>query len=417
MLPKFGKSDPLTVTPRQAAILINLMYVGTGAGALFILAFMNRYGRRTILLASAAPKILAWILLMFAQTVELVYVARFFGGLSHGVIFTLLAMYQCELTSPETRGVVGALLSELINTSVMVMYGLGIWLARPTVSIVALSFQVAFCLGFPLYCPESGYFLVRENRIADAEATLKWMLAKDDVAKELEEVQRVVGLEDGMDVKEMGLKAWVAGVLGRHRPENRRAALVGLILASALTLSGCGPLLAYQHEIYTVANFGAVSPEVSMLTTGFANIIGGLVCLVVIRRLGKRLVMLIAAPLVSGSLIAIAAFFAALEAGQDVDMFRWVPTVFLFVYMFAYGFALYPLVYTYMGEIFSYEMKQFAATAFALYFSVSSVASVEIYEVDLFPSVISGFTDLGFFWYRCCTSTTGSTCPSGVFLS
>lgn len=377
MLPKFGKTDPIEITPDRSVLVVNSLYIGTGVGAIFLFFIMNRVGRKTILLGAALPKMLSWILFAAANSYTLICLARFSAGLSHGVTFTVLSIYQCEITSEQIRGTAGAVMSDLINTSVLVIYVAAMWLPRFTTSMMALAIQVIF-FGTFLFCRESPYFLIRKNKQKAAEQTLKWLLNREDVKKELEGVERIVAKEDAL--ANSNLLTQIRQVFSKR--ENRRAAVIAIILATALTWCGCAPIFAYQSYTFSAAGFD-LSTNVSITLTGVSNIVGGFACILSISRLGKRPILLIAMPVICFSLLIIAVFFSFMERSYDVKKFNWIPTVFIVVYIFAYGFSLYPLVYTYMGEIFPYEMKAPAAISFAIFFSVSSVCTVQIYQVSI----------------------------------
>lgn len=266
----------------------------------------------------------------------------------------------------------------LLNTGMMLAYAIGLWTSRFAMSMISLSLPAAFLAIF-LWLPESSVFLTRKNKLTSAERTLKWALGKEDVIEELEEIKRIVATEE-KNSERRGMARSVQELFARR--ENHRAFRIAIILLSALTLTGAAPLLAYQSFIFVEAGF-EVSTNVSIVMTGCAIVVAGSVCVSVVRLTGKRLLLLISTPICVLSLATIAIFFGLLSAGHDVSMLRWMPTVFLVIYVLGYGLALNPIPLAYIGEIFHVDVKPPAAIFSSLYYAVTTILVVKFYQVGL----------------------------------
>lgn len=266
----------------------------------------------------------------------------------------------------------------LLNTGMMLAYAIGLWTSRFAMSMISLSLPAAFLAIF-LWLPESSVFLTRKNKLTSAERTLKWALGKEDVIEELEEIKRIVATEE-KNSERRGMARSVQELFARR--ENRRAFRIAIILLSALTLTGAAPLLAYQSFIFVEAGF-EVSTNVSIVMTGCAIVVAGSVCVSVVRLTGKRLLLLISTPICVLSLATIAIFFGLLSAGHDVSMLRWMPTVFLVIYVLGYGLALNPIPLAYIGEIFHVDVKPPAAIFCSLYYAITTILVVKFYQVGL----------------------------------
>lgn len=265
----------------------------------------------------------------------------------------------------------------LLNAGMMLAYAIGFWASRFTMSMICVTIPSLFLVTF-VWLPESSVFLTKKNKLTSAERTLKWALGKDDVVEELEEIKRIVATEDCNADRTLrrSLKKMFA------RRANRRAFRIGAIVMSALTLTGAIPLLAYQSFIFEEAGF-AVSANISILITGLAIVIAGSVCVMLVRITGKRLLLLISAPVCVLSLATMAIFFELQSSGHDVSKLRWIPSVFLVIYILGYGLALNPIPLAYMGEIFHVDVKVTAAILSSLYYAVSTIAMVKFYQVGL----------------------------------
>lgn len=373
ILPKFNRTDPLQVTSDEMVWVVNLMYVGVGLGSIVPYLLMDRVGRKGTLLFAAVPKIASWIVTGLAGTVPQLYIGRILAGVGCGITYSVLPMYIGEVTSKRTRGPLGTLMAVLLNTGMLLAYAIGLYVSRFTMSMISVCVPILFILTF-VWLPESSVFLTRKNKLSSAERTLQWALGKNDVEEELEEIKRIVATEE------------TTATIGRSfkdtygKRENQKAFKIALIVLSALTLTGAAPILAYQSYIFEEAGF-YISTNVSIVMTGCAIVLAGTTCVMVVRRVGKRSLLLIAAPVCVLSLATIAIFFALLSDGYDVSQFKWVPTVFVVIYVLGYGLALNPIPLAYVGEIFHIEVKVPAAIFCSLYYAVTTTAVVKFYQV------------------------------------
>lgn len=263
----------------------------------------------------------------------------------------------------------------LINIGMLLIYAIGLSTSRFTTAMISLCAPILFLVTF-IWLPESSVFLTRKNRLVTAEKTLQWALGKEDVDEELEEVKRIVETEDKCN--KMTLKDMFKEIF--NRAQNRRAFHIALILLSGLTMTGAVPILAYQSYIYSEAGF-EISVNINIILTGLAIVLGGSVCVMVVRITGKRLLLLIATPVCVVSLITIAIFFELQYAGYDVSRFKWMPMVFVVIYVLGFGFGLNPIPLAYIGEIFRVEVKVLAAMLNALYYAIGTTVIVKFYQV------------------------------------
>ncbi|KAL0115903.1 hypothetical protein PUN28_011056 [Cardiocondyla obscurior] len=374
-IPKFNGEDPLKVTSDEIAWIVNLMYVGVGIGSLVPFILMDNIGRKGTLLVTTAPKILSWIFIGLSTSVPFIYVGRILAGIGCGITYAVMPMYLGEISSKRTRGPLGTLMAVLLNIGMLLIYAIGLWISRFTMAMISVCAPVFFLLTF-MWLPESSVFLTRKNRLGPAEKTLQWALGKENVEAELEEIKRIVETEDKcgkMTLREMFKECFT-------KAQNRRAFRIALILLSGLTLTGASPVLAYQSYIFDEAGF-EISINASIIMTGVAIVLAGITCVSVVRFAGKRLLLLIAAPICVVSLTTISIFFELQSSGYDVSHFKWVPTVFVVIYVLGFGLGLNPIPLAYIGEIFGVEVKVPAAMLNALYYAISTSAIVKFYQV------------------------------------
>ncbi|XP_012279387.1 facilitated trehalose transporter Tret1-2 homolog [Orussus abietinus] len=374
-LPKFEGEDPvITLTSDQSAWVINIMYVGVGLGSLVPMLLMDRIGRKWTLFTAAGPKVVSWLLIAYGRDYLAMIIARLLAGVGCGITYSVTPMYLGEITSKSTRGPLGTSIAVLINIGVLLIYAIGLWVSRQTMALIAVWIPVTFIVAF-IWLPESSIYLTRKNRMSNAELNLKWSLGKDNVDEELEEIKRMVAHEE-----EHSSSSFIESLkLAISRRGNIRACGIALIVISCLTLTGAAPIMAYQSYIFKQAGFD-VSPNISIITNGSAVVIASLTCVILVKFTGKRLLLLISAPICALSFVAIATFFTLQAYGTDVTEVRWIPTVFVVIFVLAYGLALNPTPLVYVGEIFSLEVKAPASILCSLYYAVATTVTVKSYQ-------------------------------------
>lgn len=375
-IPKFiAKEDPLTVNSDQIAWMVNLLYVGVGIGSLIPFILMNRIGRKKTLLLAALPKIISWILIGVGTEQMSIFCGRVLAGIGCGISYSVLPMYLGEISSKRTRGLLGTMMAVNMNIGMLLIFTVGLWISRFMMSMIAMTVPILFVVMFA-WLPESSVFLTQRNQLTSAKKTLRWALGKDNVEEEMEEIKRILITEDTSRkltfydiIKEMFKKR-----------ENKRGFGIILILSSALTLTGGAPILAYQSEIFEKVNF-AVSTNLSIIVTGCAMVFAGFACILLVHITGKRILLLISAPVCFLALFSLALFFTFHSAGYDVSRFNWVPSVFVMIFVLSYGLALNPMPLAYLGEIFPFEMKRAAAIFASVYYAGTTTVIVKFYQV------------------------------------
>lgn len=392
MIPKLLKDDPdVRISSDQGVWIVNLMYVGVGIGSLIPLLLMDRIGRKWTMLIAAIPKISSWILFAGAGSqggVAPFYVGRLLAGIGTGITYCVTPMYLGEISTKRTRGPLSASLAVWINVGLLAIYAVGLYFTRLAMSLIAVSVPLMFTLCFT-WLPKSAVFLAKKKRYAKAERVLKWSLGRENVDSELEEIKRIV--EADRDPADKILHH--PGGRGRSclesltKLESRRAFNVVAILLSAMIFSGAAPILAYQVDTFEEAGFQEISTELCVLASGAIIVLSGVACVLLVKRTGKRALLLVAAPVTVLSHAVVAAFFtlqggaAAEPRGVIATNFKWVPTLFIMIYALFYGVALNPLPLSYISEIFPVDVKVPAAIFTSVFYAVGSVFVVDMYQV------------------------------------
>ena len=262
--------------------------IGTMFGALGAGRPADWWGRRPVLTQLAVMFLIAaagsagawnWYALLFF---------RFLGGVAVGAASVVCPMYITEIAPPKRRGllvcvsqlniVLGILLAYLSNYLVAHLVGAenpGAWRWMfGVMALPALAFLVA-----ALIIPESPRWLVKKQRLAEAEAVLT-RFGHEDPARENREIQD-------------SLSAETTGVSDRlfHRKYLKPLLLVCMI-AVFNQLDGINAVLYYTADIFRMAGADNANALMQSVIVGLTNLVMTLAGMALIDRVGRKALLL-----------------------------------------------------------------------------------------------------------------------------
>lgn len=119
---------------------------------------VDSFGRKKICLLSLVPCAISWIILMFANSVTMIGLARMIAGFAGG-LSTASVIYISEITHPQIRPMLLSFNSTFVSLGILVTYCLGLWLTWNKMAIIFFIFNC--CLFFALlFLPESPYWIM-----------------------------------------------------------------------------------------------------------------------------------------------------------------------------------------------------------------------------------------------------------------
>jgi DHA1 family tetracycline resistance protein-like MFS transporter len=243
------------------SVLFTMYSVGQFFASPFLGRLSDRIGRRPVLIFSQCGNIIAYIALAHAHSLALIFVARFFAGITAGNIATAQA-YIADITTPQNRAkgmgvlgaafglgfIVGPAIGGLLTGSVVT----DATLARPAY-LAAIMSAIAMC-GVIFRLPES---LTAERRAElHANPRVSRLLAARQVLREptLQKLILTYFITTiAMAIMETSFTLWANGTFG-YGPKQ-----VGLIFAGiGIVLAGVqggliGKLIKYFREELLVA--------------------------------------------------------------------------------------------------------------------------------------------------------------------
>jgi sugar porter (SP) family MFS transporter len=326
--------------------IMSMALWGTLFGSIFGGIPTEKYGRK---------KVLFWIGILFAvsslgsalaQDPYTFSFFRFIGGIGIGVSSVVAPTYISEISTPATRGKLGAmyqfnivfgiLIAFLSNYFLQGMGGINDW--RWMLGVMAIPSIIYTVMVMSV--PESPRWLVtKKNNLAKAKETLLLIGVKDADA----EITSILKSNEHESPKEKKAAAFFS---------NKHKVIISLAFLVAFfnQLSGINFILYYAPEILSKIGLGAKDSLLNSIAIGGTNLIFTFVGLYLIDRLGRKKLLIIGSLGYIFSLAMVATCFAV-NASPSLLMF------FLLLFIAAHAIGQGAVIWVFISEIFPNKIR------------------------------------------------------------
>ncbi|HVO45913.1 MAG TPA: sugar porter family MFS transporter [Steroidobacteraceae bacterium] len=327
------------LSPAGLGMAVAAALWGTLCGALFLGKPGDRFGSRTLLRFIGALYAVAAIGSALAWSLSSFVVFRFAIGIAIGGSSVLAPVYIAELSPAERRGSLVSLFQVNIVAGILLAYVSNFALDGLLTAAVAwrLKFAVAAVpsaafLAALWFIPHSPRWLISQGREQEATASLVRLGDTNPVATVADIVQSA-STDEGARAASLSWRL--------HRWPIMLA--VGLALFNQL--SGINAILYYLGDIFRAAGFGTASADAQSIAVGLTNLIGTLIAMSLIDRVGRRRLLLIGSV---GMAIAQFGVAAILWTGLHRGGLLWLLMLFVVSFAISQG----AVIWVYLSEIF-----------------------------------------------------------------
>ena len=383
----------MDITDLEVEIMVSITIIAAAFSALAGGPLMKKAGRKATLTIASLIFIAGSLIMAFAfgamNGYYMLVVGRLIVGIAIGLASEGGPVYIAEVAPPEKRGglitmfniavVSGQVGASLICGGFSYLPHDVNWRVMLGFGCVPAIFQL---FGFWLL-PQSPQWLARVGRNDEAETVLKEIRNTDDVSEELGDILEEVELANE------GSKANIV-TLWLQYPGVRRAMIIGCLLWALSQLAG----------INTVMYYGATIVNMSGITSGFEEsesfdiwitaplsfmqLVGIIICMVVIDYLGRRKTVLFSIVFVFVFLVVIGTGFA-----KDIGT---LTIVGLCGYLLSFGFGLSTMPYTINAEIYPIQYRSVCvAQATALFWFSNFLVSLTFLSLTNFIGTAGAF--------------------------
>ncbi|XP_004933590.3 facilitated trehalose transporter Tret1 [Bombyx mori] len=366
------------LTDQQASWLASLSFLGALFGGMAGGAAM-RHGRRRVLSLAAAPCSLSWLLTVLATSVRMMCITAFLGGFCCSILTMLSQVYISEISVPDIRGCLSAVLKIVGHLGVLFSFTIGAYLDWQQLALcISAAPLLLFCT--VLYIPETPSYLVLIGKDEEAYKSLLWLRGPDsDVAQELATIRTNVLASKNFSQRHQISNGQLFSSLDA-RTMNR---LLGPIIVTCglmmfQRLSGAHAFSFYAVPIFR-KTFGGMNPHGAAIAVSFVQLLASCLSGLLIDTVGRLPLLILSSVMMSMALAGFGsyAYYEEVHRNQRIQsvMFHqtdgqndWIPLLCVLVFTIAFSLGMSPISWLLIGELFPLEYRAFGsamATAFS----------------------------------------------------
>ncbi|KAH7848365.1 hypothetical protein Vadar_001975 [Vaccinium darrowii] len=308
-------------------LVVSACLAGAFVGSLLSGWIADGFGRRKAFQLCALPMIIGASISAMTNNLEGMLLGRFLVGTGLGVGPPVSSLYVTEISPAFVRGtygsfiqiatclgLIGALLIGIPVKNTAGWWRVCFWVSAIPAAMLALAMA---------FCAESPHWLYKRGRIAEAEAEFEKLLGASHVKSAMAELSKSDRGDETDSMKFSEL------LYGRHF----RVVFIGSTLFALQQLSGINAVFYFSSTVFRSAG---VSSNLANIFVGIANLLGSIIALVLMDKLGRKVLLLWS---FSGMALAMAlqVTAAGLSASGSGTLYLSVGGMLLFVFTFALG--------------------------------------------------------------------------------
>ncbi|XP_072990569.1 sugar transport protein 14-like isoform X2 [Typha latifolia] len=315
----------------------------------------RKYGRRISIMTGSVSFFCGGVVNAAAVNISMLIVGRILLGVGIGFGNQAVPLYLSEIAPPKIRGAVnqlfqlttclGILIADVVNYFTEKIHPWG-W--RLSLGLAVVPATLIFVGG--IFLPETPNSLVEQGRLEEARRVLEKVRGTHKVDAEFED------LRDASEAAR-AVKNPFRNLLKRS---NRPQLIIGALGIPAFQqLSGQNSILFYAPVIFQSLGFGSGAALYSSIITGSMLVIGALVSMCVVDRLGRRFLFIEGGIQMIVSIVIVAVTLA-LKFGHGETLSKGVAVllvVMICLFVAAFGWSWGPLGWLVPSEIFPLEMR------------------------------------------------------------
>jgi sugar porter (SP) family MFS transporter len=370
--------------------------IGCLVGAMVAGALSDKFGRKRLLIFSAALFVVTSLGNALAPSFFIFVVWRMLGGVAIGLASNLSPMYIAEIAPARARGRLVAINQLTIVLGILGAQFLNWWLVRnlpagATDEFIRTSWygQAGWRWMFALtaapsllffvsmfFVPESPRWLIKNGASERAGGILARIGGRSYAEAEVRNVQATLAREEIQHVR-------FADLL---EPSLRRVLVLGVVLAVFQQWCGINVIFNYAEEIFRAAGYDISDVLKNIAWTGSVNLAFTFVALGVVDRGGRRPLMLLGA---AGLAVIYAAMGLCYRGGV-----QGLPLLLLVLAAIGcYAMSLAPVTWVVIAEIFPNRIRGAAMSV-----AVTSLWAACFVLTYTFPILNARLGPAGTFW-------------------
>lgn len=383
-LQKSPAQDGFNITDAEASWVGSLMPLGALIGGPIGGFLISRLGKKGAMFVNAAIFALAYLMLIIAPNIFLIYIGRFFCGIGTGISSLVCPVYVAEIAKPEIRGLLGSGVQVMVVIGVLLGISAGAVVSWRWLSIVCLSMDLIWAvLLMPI--PESPAQLLSKMKYREARESLEWLRETIYVEEDYEEIQRSVEASQTRS----------AGIGDLLKMQNLLPFIISMYLMLGQQLSGMNAVLFYVDSIFEAAG-SSLDSSIASIIVALVQVVATVLAAIFMDKLGRRVLLNTSSLFMVISITVLGAYFY-IKFNEDntalATKLQIVPLASLSIFVMAFSVGFGPIPWLMMSELFSPEVRGLASSI-ATCFNWTLAFLV----TKCFSTMVEVLTEAGSFW-------------------
>jgi MFS transporter, SP family, galactose:H+ symporter len=335
------------LSPTMEEIVVSSVVLGAMLGAAAGGTLTDRFGRRIVLIVTAALFALGAVGTALAPTITWLVLGRVIVGVAIGVASFTTPLYISEISPVDMRGrfvsfnqialTSGIVIAYLVDFTLSGMRGWRWMFGLAAVPSALLATGMVFM-------PESPRWLVSHGRVDKGRSVLQRIRGTAAVDDEVHDIGQSSAQQSG---------SWSELASLSLRP----AMIVGIGLALFQQVTGINTVIYYAPTIFQSAGFESASVAILATTVvGVINVLMTVVALLLLDRVGRRPLLLIG---MAGMVISLAVLGTAFLF-PHLRVLKWFAAGSLMLYVGSFAVGLGPVFWLLISEIYPVKIRGLA---------------------------------------------------------
>ena len=363
------KSDNL-LDDYQFGIFSGILYLSAAFGGLTAIPLMYCMSRKSVIITAVIISTAGWIVLGSSRLSYLLICGRVVTGLGSGISIPIVPIYVGELANKKTRGRHIGISSFQLSFGILVVYVLGIQLNYFWLSVIGACICILQLI-LLLFVPYSPTHLADIGLEKRALSTLENLRCRDYDA-----MSEVLEIIEAVKNQKMSLSSKISTLF---KPHNMKAFIATMLLMTTNQSSGTNVISSYTSELL---DNDLIDANIIGLVNPLSLIIGSALSVILIDKLGRKVLLLISYIGIMITLLLFGIYFllidvicpGSLHSTLIMDMcvspylISW-PIICIATFSITYCIGIGSVCYVIMGELIPLKFKHIITCfgAFVLY--------------------------------------------------
>jgi MFS transporter, SP family, galactose:H+ symporter len=338
------------LTTAAEEIVVSGVLLGATIGAIIGGKAADFFGRRKVLLATAAIFGIGAVASAIAPSPAILIVSRVLLGLAIGLASTNVPVYLSEVAPAHARGWVVSLFQLAVTIGIVIAYLTDYAFASMEGWRWMLGLAVVPALVFGtgmFFLPETPRWLIRGGQHEVAHRVLIRIRELADVDVEIEEIKASLAQQT-----ESG--RWVDLLSQQVRP----ALIVGLGLAIFQQITGINTVIYYAPKILQAAGFNSASGAIlATAGVGVVNVGMTIIAMFLVDRAGRRPLLLVG---IAGMIVTLGMLGLSFRISNQSVQLAWIAVICLMGYVASFAISLGPIFWLMIAEIYPLKIRGLA---------------------------------------------------------